>query len=210
VIQAEENGMKARWLIVLFLIGAWSIAWPARAQLLLTLDTPDQMGPVGTILTYTGQLTNLAADPLSIEGLAFNFIPPAPGFDAFESSELADFLALGGNLDPAQSFSGPLFHVAIDPSVPVGTVATGDFTVNGSLTDPEGNQTEVFASTSFSATATAGTGGGTEVPEPALAVLGGSAGLALALVATRRKRRRERLTPLHPPASRGRECVPSP
>lgn len=179
--------MKVRWLVALFLIGNWLAAAPASGQLLLTLDAPDQIGPVGTILTYTGQLTNSAADPLSIEGLAFNFAPPAPGFDAFESSAFADFLGLGGNLDPAQSFSGPLFHVAIDPSVPVGTLATGDFTVNGNLIDPVGNRTEVFASASFSATATAGTGGGAEVPEPVSAALGCSAGLALTLATMRRK-----------------------
>lgn len=181
--------MKARWLIALFLIWTWSTAMPVSGQLLLVLDAPDQIGPAGTILTYTGQLTNLAADPLSIEGLAFNFAPPAPGFDAFESSTFADFLALGGNLDPTQSFSGPLFHVAIDLSVLVGTLAVGEFTVNGSLIDPVGNRTEVFASASFSAMSTAGTGGGSEVPEPGSAVLNCSAGLALTLATMRRKRR---------------------
>jgi hypothetical protein len=144
----------------------------AHAQLTLTLDTPNQSGYPGDMLTFTGTLTNVGTSLLFVNGT--NFTLNGTGL-TFNDDDF--FLNGPVSLGAGEVFNGTFFQVQIDP-VALPQVAPGSFFILGGTTDTAQN---TIATTNFSVVVNA-------APEPASAML--MLGIALATGAVGRLRRR--------------------
>lgn len=72
-----------------------------------TLNNPNQVGTVGSVLTFMGSLTNVAAPTVTIVGDNFNGLPGTLTFDdtAFAINFLGQNIAGGSTLGPLSIFT---------------------------------------------------------------------------------------------------------
>lgn len=72
-----------------------------------TLTNPNQVGTVGSVLTFMGSLTNVAAPTVTITGNSFNGLPGALTFDdtPFVINFLGQSIAGGDTLGPLSFFT---------------------------------------------------------------------------------------------------------
>jgi hypothetical protein len=148
----------------------------ARAQLDFTLNLAVQFGQPGDTLTFAGTLTNTGATELFLNGDDFTL-----NGDGLTLDDTPFLTGAPLSLDANQSFTGPIFTVAIDPDAPFQS-AQGSFSILGGATD---SAQDTLATQTF----TVGV-----VPEPgALALLMGNIVMGgLALGARIRRQRSER------------------
>jgi hypothetical protein len=151
---------------------------PARAQLSLALDPPLLLSTPGSVLTFSGTLTNTGTGELFLSGDSFTLAGAGLSLDDTPFLEGAPLSLPGG-----QSFAGALFTVSIAQGTPNGSYG-GSFTVLGG--PAEGDQGEL-ATARFTAQV---------VPEPGTLALA-AVGLLLPLTSafTQRRRRSEPAAP---------------
>ena len=132
----------------------------------LTLTNPNQVGSVGSVLTFMGSLTNVAAPTATIVGDSFNGLPLTFTFDdtPFVINFFDQSIAGGSTLGPLS-----MFTVTIEAGTTPG-IYNGVFSV---LFDSDNGQ---FQETNFQ-TFTITVQGETPIPEPMTLWLLGS-GLA--------------------------------
>lgn len=85
-----------------------ALGQPAFADLVtLTLTEPSQAGTVGSVLTFTGSLTNANEPSVTIVGYNFNGLPVTLTFDdtPFVTNFLGQDIAAGGTLGPLSFFT---------------------------------------------------------------------------------------------------------
>jgi len=173
--------MKVKYL----LITAVMLLWPVAAQadpLTLVLTPGAQTGAPGSLLTFSGSLTNTGTSALFLNGL--NLQLNAPG-GAFTLDEFAFFVNVPQQLAGGQTTGTvPLFTVTLGSGALPGTYS-GSITILGGLTDAAFDEltTQFFEVTVQSAA--------DPVPEPATIILLGT-GLAGVLVSARSRRRARR------------------
>ena len=138
----------------------------------LTLTNPNQTGAVGTVLNFTGSLSNVAAPTATIVGDNFNGLPVTLTFDdtPFITNFLGQEIAGGSTLGPLSMFTVTIEDGAV-PGVYDG-VFSAFFDSNGGT----GQETNPQA---FSITV---------VPEPATLWLSGLGLVSLLAVRSRRCR----------------------
>lgn len=131
-----------------------------------TINNPIQVGTVGSVLTFTGSLTNVAAPTVTIGGNNFNGLPLTLTFDdtPFVINFLGQTIAGGATLGPLE-----LFTVTIEAGTAPG-VYNGVFSVMFDSDNGPGQETNFQT---FTVTVLADA----EVPEPMTLLLLGS-GLA--------------------------------
>ena len=162
-------------LIAMFmLVGSF-----AKAGIIITLDTPAQIGSPGDTLIFTGTLFNNSSDTIFLNGgdlnLAGNSFTPDFADPFFANVPLS--------LDPGQATSDiELFDVLInDPFTDPFASYNGSYTLSGGA-DPAAQ--DLLTSVDFTITAQNGT---SVVPEPSAFALLATA--LTAIVAVRCKRR---------------------
>lgn len=140
-----------------------------------TLNNPNQSGTPGSVLTFTGNFSNLGQPQVMITGNDSSFIPSG-------GLTVSDSPFVGQTVNPMGSISGTVFTVMIGLGVTPGSIFNGQYTLqfNG-LTSGQ----DVFQP--FSVTVLQGP---EPIPEPATMVLLGTGLAAGAAVARSRKRRR--------------------
>ena len=138
----------------------------------LTLTNPNQTGAIGSVLDFTGSLTNVAAPTATIVGDNFNGLPVTLTFDdtPFVINFLGQNIAGGDTLGPLS-----MFTVTIEDGAAPG-VYNGVFSV---LFDSDGGTGQETNPQSFSVTV---------VPEPATLWLLGLGLVSLLGVRSRRSR----------------------
>jgi hypothetical protein len=127
--------MKTR--IALTLLALVGVSAELSAALEFTLTPSNQIGPVGSEVTFTGMLKNTSATDL----LFLNDIQPS--FNSASSAALTPypnvfFSSVPGILLPNESYSGPVFGFAIKSS-PIQADYSGSITIRGG--------TDIFALT---------------------------------------------------------------
>ena len=143
----------------------------------LTITNPVQVGTVGSVLTFMGSLTNVAAPTVTIVGDTFSGLPVTFTFDdtPFVVNFLGQSIAGGNTLGPLS-----MFTVTIEPGTAPG-VYNGVFSV---LFDSAGGTDQETNFQTFTITVLAD-----PIPEPMTLTLLGS-GLAGFVGMKFRKRRR--------------------
>lgn len=142
-----------------------------------TITNPNQVGTIGSVLTFTGSLTNVAAPTVTIVSDNFNGLPVFLTLDdtPFVVNFLGQSIAGGATLGPLS-----IFTVTIEAGAAPG-VYNGVFSV---LFDSDGGLGQETNFQTFTVTVLANT----EIPEPMTLLLLGSglAGIAGIKVAKRR------------------------
>lgn len=141
----------------------------AHAQLNFTLTPPSHSGIPGDVLTFSGILTNLSADPVFLNG--DNFTLDGEGLTLDETPFFENAPA---SLEGNASYTGALFTVTIDPLAPL-QMSLGTFTILGGAADTDNSP---LATQAFQIRVVA--------PEPTAGALLLSGGV-LCLFAVRRK-----------------------
>ena len=143
----------------------------------LTITNPIQVGTIGSVLTFTGSLTNVAAPTVTIVSDNFNGLPGTLTFDdtPFVINFLGQSIAGGSTLGPLS-----LFTVTIEAGAAPG-VYNGVFSV---LFDSDGGMGQETNFQTFTVTVQPET----QVPEPMTLLLLGSglAGMVSLKLAKRR------------------------
>jgi hypothetical protein len=104
------------------------LAMPASADTLsLVLSNPVQIGIPGSTLTFdaTASAPNTNNATVFLNGDNFNVTLDGATIDD------SDFLSFPFTLDPGDSYTGPLFTVALPPTITPGTYNTGFFSILG-------------------------------------------------------------------------------
>lgn len=145
-----------------------------------TIHNPNQVGTVGSVLTFMGSLTNVAAPTVTIVSNSFSGLPGALTFDdsPFVINFLGQSIAGGDTLGPLS-----LFTVTIEAGAAPG-IYDGVFSV---LFDSDNGMGQEANFQTFSVTVLPNA----EIPEPMTLLLLGS-GLT-GLVSMRLAKRRSRL-----------------
>ena len=142
-----------------------------------TITNPNQVGTIGSVLTFTGSLTNVAAPTVTIVSDNFNGLPVFLTLDdtPFVVNFLGQSIAGGATLGPLS-----IFTVTIEAGAAPG-VYNGVFSV---LFDSKGGLGQETNFQTFTVTVLANT----EIPEPMTLLLLGSglAGIAGIKLAKRR------------------------
>ena len=115
-------------LIVVALLQAGAFAAPITAPGInwsITLSEADRTGPAGSILTYSGTITNTTGSDLFIDASTLDFTASAPSSDYnFDlAPEFLDTLGIIGVI----SYNGPLFFVEWFATVAPNTTGKGAF-----------------------------------------------------------------------------------
>ena len=137
-------------LLLVALLPAGAFAAPITASgtnWSITLSEADRTGPAGSILTYSGTITNTTGSDLFIDASTLDFTASAPSFDynfdlAPEFLDTLGIIGVGGH-------TGPLFFVEWFGTVAPGTTGTGSFELTAA---PPANPATL--SIAFSAAAT--------------------------------------------------------
>lgn len=181
------KGTKMKPLLSILPVSAALLAFlsvlpAAHAQapdpLLLTFTAPDQTTGPGSILHFTGLLTNASGSAVFLNGDSLTFSAPVAGLTLDDSSfnNNAPTLLTAG--PPGNFYTGSFFDVMVSPSVAPGTYQ-GTFDVSGGA---DGTASGEVASAPFTVTVAAPNVSAAPEPSP-LAGLGltalGVAGLAL-------------------------------
>jgi hypothetical protein len=171
------NGKMAAAVVCL---AGMALGQPALADpVTLTLTDPHQVGTVGSVLTFMGSLTNVAAPTATIVGSNFNGLPLTLTFDdtPFVTNFLGQDIAGGSTLGPL-----PLFTVTIEAGTMPG-IYDGVFSV---LFDSAGGTGQETNFQTFSVTA---------IPESSMLWLLGMGLMSLQLGVQWRRRRRASAAP---------------
>jgi len=169
--------MKCKLLLLL------TLASPAFAGLIFTLNSPTGVGAPGDSIIFSGTLLDDDLDTsfLFLNAIAVSFTPPGGTFlspDAnFFFQNVIGVLQSPPDIFP-DSYTGPIFKIDVAPNTPAGTYF-GTIQIEGGHNDP--GETNVLATQTFQVVM---------APEPGLTGLTLAALACLALARSRSQRRR--------------------
>ena len=170
--------MKCKLLLLL------TLASPAFAGLIFTLNPPTGVGQPGDAIVFSGTLLDDDLDTsfLFLNAIAVSFTPPGGTFLSpdpnFFTQNVIGVLQSPPDIFP-DSYSGPIFEIHVAPNTPAGTYF-GTIDILGGHNSPD--DSTVLATQRFQVVAGA--------PEPALGGLTLAALACLALARSRSQSRR--------------------